>query len=167
MPSKVYSVDNWFFLLLMTFVFRCYIFTIFRWFICTLSVKFRRECEISSRSVLRLTSLEAAVLCSVVQSCLTPYDPVDCRPQGSSVRGILQARVVEWVAISSTRGQAAEVTRIRPELLHTYTNKRLGGNIYTYTYIHTHIHIRMYIHVYLYVSQRFMLCFHFLSWLLL
>ena len=36
----------------------------------------------------------------VTQSCLTLCDPVDCSPPGSSVHGILQARVLEWVAIS-------------------------------------------------------------------
>ena len=33
------------------------------------------------------------------QSCLTLCDPMDCNPPASSVRGILQARVLEWVAI--------------------------------------------------------------------
>ena len=33
----------------------------------------------------------------VGQSCLTLCDPVDCSPPGSSVHGILQARVLEWV----------------------------------------------------------------------
>ena len=36
---------------------------------------------------------------SVAQSCLTPCDPVDCSPPGSSVHGNLQARILEWVAI--------------------------------------------------------------------
>ena len=40
------------------------------------------------------------------QSCLTLWDPTDCSPPGSSVHGILQARILEWVAISSYRGSA-------------------------------------------------------------
>ena len=40
----------------------------------------------------------------VVQLCLTLCDPVDCSPPGSSVHGILQARILEWVAISFSRG---------------------------------------------------------------
>ena len=36
----------------------------------------------------------------VAQSCPTLCDPVDCSPPGSSVHGILQARILEWVAIS-------------------------------------------------------------------
>ena len=34
------------------------------------------------------------------QSCPTPCDPMDCSPPGSSVHGILQARIREWIAIS-------------------------------------------------------------------
>ena len=36
----------------------------------------------------------------VTQSCLTPSDPMDCSPPGSSLHGILQARVLEWGAIA-------------------------------------------------------------------
>ena len=36
----------------------------------------------------------------VAQSCPTPSDPTDCSPPGSSVHGILQARVLEWDAIA-------------------------------------------------------------------
>ena len=37
------------------------------------------------------------------QSCLTLCDPMDCSLPGSSICGILQARIVEWVAMSSSR----------------------------------------------------------------
>ena len=36
-------------------------------------------------------------------SCVRLCDPMDCNPSGSSVRGILQARKLEWVAIPSSR----------------------------------------------------------------
>ena len=36
----------------------------------------------------------------VTQSCATLSDPMDCSPPGSSVHGIFQARVLEWVAIA-------------------------------------------------------------------
>ena len=39
----------------------------------------------------------------VTQSCLTLCDPTDYSPPGSSVHGILQARMLEWVAISFPR----------------------------------------------------------------
>ena len=39
----------------------------------------------------------------VAQSCPTPSDPMDCSPPGSSIHGICQARVLEWVAIAFSR----------------------------------------------------------------
>ena len=39
-------------------------------------------------------------VCLVTQSCLTLCNPMDCSPPGSSVHGILQARILERVAIS-------------------------------------------------------------------
>ena len=47
-----------------------------------------------------------AVVCSVTQSCPTLCDPVDHSPPGSSVRGILQAGILAWVAISFSRGSS-------------------------------------------------------------
>ena len=38
----------------------------------------------------------------VAHSCPTLCDPMDCSPPGSSVRGILQARILEWVAMPSS-----------------------------------------------------------------
>ena len=38
----------------------------------------------------------------VTQSCLTLSDPMDCSPPGSSVHGVFQARVLEWVPYYST-----------------------------------------------------------------
>ena len=40
------------------------------------------------------------------QSCLTLCNPMDCSPPGSSILGILQARILEWVAISFSRGSS-------------------------------------------------------------
>ena len=42
-------------------------------------------------------------VCSVPQLCPTLCDPTDCSPPGSSVHEILQARVMEWAAISSSK----------------------------------------------------------------
>ena len=42
--------------------------------------------------------------CLVTKSCLTLCYPVDCSPPGSSVHGISQARVLEWVAIPFSKG---------------------------------------------------------------
>ena len=51
--------------------------------------------------------------CSVTQSCLTLCDPTDYRPPGSSVHGILQVRILKWVAISSSRGSSEPRDRIQ------------------------------------------------------
>ena len=50
----------------------------------------------------------------VSQSCLTLCDPRHYSPQGSSVHGILQARILEWAAISFSRGsfQSRDQTRV-------------------------------------------------------
>ena len=45
-------------------------------------------------------------LLQLLQLCLTPCDPVDCTLQGSSVHGILQAGIPEWVAMPSSRGSS-------------------------------------------------------------
>ena len=42
-------------------------------------------------------------MCLVTQSCLTLCHPMDCSPPGSSVHGILQARILEWVAFPAPR----------------------------------------------------------------
>ena len=42
--------------------------------------------------------------CSITMLCPTLCDPMDCSPSGSSVHGISQARILEWVAISFSRG---------------------------------------------------------------
>ena len=54
--------------------------------------------------LLEFSSLFQYVLVS--QSCLTLCDPIDCSLPGSSVHGILQARILEWVAISFSRGSS-------------------------------------------------------------
>ena len=38
--------------------------------------------------------------------CLTLCNPMDCSPPGSSVHGIFQARILEWVAISLSKGSS-------------------------------------------------------------
>ena len=47
---------------------------------------------------------EHARMLSHFSHVLTLFDPMDCSPPGSSVYEILQARILEWVAISSSRG---------------------------------------------------------------
>ena len=47
---------------------------------------------------------EVAVCAKLLQSCPTLCEPMDCSPPGSSVHEILQARILEWVAMPSSRG---------------------------------------------------------------
>ena len=44
--------------------------------------------------------IESAAAAKLLQPCLTLCDPIDGSPPGSPVPGILQARTLEWVAIS-------------------------------------------------------------------
>ena len=46
----------------------------------------------------------AAAAAKLLQSCPTLCDPIDGSPPGSPVPGILQARTLEWVAISFSKG---------------------------------------------------------------
>ena len=46
------------------------------------------------------TVAAAAAVAKSLQSCPTLFDPIDDSPLGSAVPGILQARILEWVAIS-------------------------------------------------------------------
>ena len=61
-----------------------------------------------------LLTVAAAAAAKSLQSCPTLCDPIDCNPPGSAFPGILQARTLEWVAISFSRGssQARDGTRV-------------------------------------------------------
>ena len=50
----------------------------------------------------------------VIESCLTLGDPMDCSPPGSSVHGIPQARILEWITMPSSResSQSRDQTHI-------------------------------------------------------
>ena len=52
----------------------------------------------------------------VTQLCPTVFDPIDCSPPGSCVHGILQERILEWVAIPFSKGssQPRDQTQVSP-----------------------------------------------------
>ena len=83
------------------------IWVVFFWYganSCKFSSHSGRTYPLNSwRSFLR-THSEVKML--VTQSCLTLCDPIDCNPPGSSVHGIRQARILEWVALSFSRGSS-------------------------------------------------------------
>ena len=48
-------------------------------------------------------------MCLATQSCSTLCNPMNSSPRGSSGHGILQARILEWVAISFSKGKHNDV----------------------------------------------------------
>ena len=56
-----------------------------------------QKTKIMASGLIAAAAAAAAKLC---QSCLTLCDPIDSSPPGSSIPGILQARILEWAAIS-------------------------------------------------------------------
>ena len=61
----------------------------------------------------------------VAQSCPTLCDPMDCSLPGSSIHGILQARVLDWVAISFSRRSPGDRPRDRTRV------SRISGRHFT------------------------------------
>ena len=64
----------------------------------TVTAAMKLRCLLLKRKA--MTSLVAAAAAKPLQSCLALCDPIDGSPPGSPVPGILQARTLEWVAIS-------------------------------------------------------------------
>ena len=69
---------------------------------------------------------------------------MDCSPPGSSVHGISQARILEWIAISFSRGSSQPrdqtlISCISKRILYHWAAIRL-----THTHTHTHTHIHKY-----------------------
>ena len=60
------------------------------------------QCPNKVRTLNTTSAAAAAAAAKSLQSCPTLCDPIDSSPPGSSVPGILQARTLEWVAISSS-----------------------------------------------------------------
>ena len=74
-------------------------------------------------------------VCSVAHSCSTLCDPMDYSQPGSSVHGILQARKLEWVAISYSRGSSQgwklHLLHLLHWLVHSLPLWNQGSPIYT------------------------------------
>ena len=72
----------------------------------------------------------------VSQSCPTLCNPMDCSPPGSSVHGILQARILEWVAIPFSRGSSNPGIKSRfprcTRILHCLSHQGSPGNFKIY-----------------------------------
>ena len=95
---------------------------------------------------------------SVPKSCLTLCDSVDCSPPGSSVHGIPQARILEWVAMPSSKGSSlTQGLNLRLLCLLYWQVDSLplshqgSLRIYIHMFIHIHLYACLYIHLF-YVS---------------
>ena len=79
---------------------------------------------------------EVVYVCSVTQLCVSLCDPMDCSPPGSSVRGIFQARILEWVAISSPGDLPVPGVELRsPTLQADSLPSKLPGNPFFFSSI--------------------------------
>ena len=85
--------------------------------------------------------------CMCAQSYPTLGNLMDCSPPGSSVHGILQARILEWVAVSSSRGSSPPSDRICISwnwiLYHWATGETQNTHTHTHTHTLTHKWIQM------------------------
>jgi len=60
----------------------------------------KTELDLRTPTAILKISAAAAAATKSLQSCPTVFDPIDGSPPGSPIPGILQARTLEWVAIS-------------------------------------------------------------------
>ena len=111
-----------------------------------------------------------------LQSCPTLCDPMYCSPPGSSVHGILQARILKWVAIPFSTGSSwpmdwTRVSCIAGRFFTIWATKEAALLVsdfqifFTTTptkkhilhldsvYTHTHAHTRTYVYVYIYIQK--------------
>ena len=75
-----------------------------RWEMMGRDTEFGLSCPESTAGQDRCSRKRVHVRAKLLQSCLTLWDPMDCSPPGSFVHGILQARILEWAAISLLQG---------------------------------------------------------------
>ena len=94
LPGKYCNLTTLYFYLL---------FLVLLLYICYVHIRFNPTILCYNFCPENVSLKEMKTMCSVAQSCLTLCDPMDCSLPGSSVHGISQARILEWVAISSSR----------------------------------------------------------------
>ena len=98
-------------------------------------------------SCMRVVSRSVATLC----------DPLDCSLPGASVHGILQARILKWVAVLSSRGsfQPRDGTCVscigRQILYHWATWEACITHAYAHIHRRIYIYVCIYTHTYMYV----------------
>ena len=79
------------------------------------------EASLCGKAASQMGPLVPAAAAKSLQSCLTLCNPIDGSPPGSPVSGILQARTLEWVAISLNQGKLKvvkqEMARVNVDIL--------------------------------------------------
>ena len=73
----------------------------------------------------KTTAFTAAAAAKSLQLCPTPCDPIDGSPPGSSIPGILQARILEWAAISFSSSNTLKIDKynaLKQKLLGVLSN---------------------------------------------
>ena len=93
----------------------------------------------------------------VAQSCLTLCDPMDCSLPGSSVHGIFQAIVLEWIAISFSRGSSwprdqTQLSHIVDRRLTIWATMEVPYLYTTTYYIYVSIYVYTCIYIYLFID---------------
>ena len=76
--------------------------------------------------------IRVKVKLSVAQSCPTLCDPMDYNPPGSSVHGVPQARILEWIAISFSKGSFPSRDRTRVSCIVRQILYRLSEHAHYY-----------------------------------
>ena len=81
--------------------------------LCTMRAKVGEYSEVPKGVCVCVRVRVCVCVCVCTQLCLTFCDPMDCSPPGSSVHGISQARILEWVAIPSLVPKVEDKTKER------------------------------------------------------
>ena len=91
-----------------------------------------RVLDTESDEQLLMCSFHIVCVCAEsLQSCLTLYDHMDYSLPGSSVHGILQARILEWVAMPSSRGSSWPRNRTRISCIVSCIVSCIAGRVFT------------------------------------
>ena len=77
-------------------------------------------------------------VCSVTQSCLTLCNPMDCSPPGSSVHEILQGRILEGIAMPSSRGSSQPRDQIHISYISCICRRIFFTTSATWEALHAH-----------------------------
>ena len=113
---------------------------------------------ISSVFSVEITVLSLCVCAKSLQSCLTLCNPKDHTPSSSSVHGILQARILEWIAVPSSGGSSQS----RDRTCVSYVSCIGRWVLYHQCHLAMPILFLIWINVYPFSSLDYLSCFQFL-----